>query len=141
MRHLLLTRGAKRRQDVFVGLSVHIRKPEVCLFTEACKCFSLVPRRVASRLLKLSQLRVLALGWQSLRGADLAARGSQLPASGPDKAVAVAVAVENARKLGVCCLAQPGQTPKQKTHQERKHKQSQAAARAQSEAQKTPAKA
>ena len=106
MRLLLLTKGAKRRQVqiIFVGLSVHIRKPDLCLVTEACKCFSLVPRRVASRLLKLSQLR----------GADLQLATPSCPLAGQTRRWRWQRRWGKARKLGMCCLAQPGQTPEQK---------------------------
>ena len=66
MRRVLLTRGAKAppSTDIFVRLFVPLRKPDVCLVTEAGKCFSLVPRRVGCRLLKLSQLTGFGSGLQ-----------------------------------------------------------------------------
>ena len=68
----------------------------------------------------------------------------QLPAGGPDTAGAAAVAVEKARKLRICRLTQPGQTPKQKKAPAKAQSgaQKKAPAKAQSGAQKkAPAKA
>ena len=67
MRDVLLTRGAKRRQvQIYLLDCLFIfGSPTHAFVREAGKCFSLVPRRVASRLLQAVEIipaRVLALG-------------------------------------------------------------------------------
>ena len=115
MGHVWVPRGAKRRQ-IQIYLSDYLfifGDPTYALSRRLASI--LVLRRVARSLLKLSQLRGLALGcswlelgWQSLRSADLAARESQLPAGGPRQGGGGGSAGGEGQKIGNLLLGPAG---------------------------------